>query len=147
MTEPKECRMILAAADVAGFVKICKQKTDLEVFKMLDVYYKLVGDIVGNAGGVVIKTLGDEVLVVFPEEKGNEAVEALRELVAGAKSIWNEFGVECVLRAKAHIGNLVFGPIGPDQRSDIIGNAVNQLFLMKYSGDLFLSEEFKKILK
>ena len=35
MTEPKECRMVVAIADITGFAKACESKSDLETFSML----------------------------------------------------------------------------------------------------------------
>ena len=51
---------------------------------MLDKFYGLVGDAVDDAGGKVVKFMGDAALMVFPEDSTREAVEALRTLKADA---------------------------------------------------------------
>lgn len=49
----------------------------------------------------------------------------------------------------AYIGLAVCGPLGTagDKRFDVIGNTVNELFLMPYPEDFNLSEELKKIVE
>ena len=43
MKQPTEAEMLLAVADIAGFAKACRGKSDRETFDMLDRFYELVG--------------------------------------------------------------------------------------------------------
>ncbi len=146
MTEPKECRMVVGIADIAGFAKACESKTDLETFTMLATFYSFVGNVVGKADGTVIKFMGDSALVVFPEDKDRQAVASLQELTSTTDGAWSEFGEKCTVRTKAHVGSVALGPMGPDNRLDVIGNTLNQLFRMPWNGPE-LSDELKQLME
>ena len=147
MNEPTECRMVVATADIAGFAKASENKTDLDQFNMLNEFYALVGNVVSQAHGTIVKFLGDEALIAFPEAEAKEAVAALHELLAQAQTIWSQLDATCRLRINAHVGPLVCGPMGPDQKFDVIGNTVNELFMMPYAEEIHLSEELKKLVE
>jgi class 3 adenylate cyclase len=146
MEAPVQETLIIATADVAGFAKACRGRSDVEVFRMLDRVYGLVGTVIGQAGGTVVKFIGDCALVVFPQDKPDAAVAALRELRAEAQPLWSDFGAPCAVRVKAHIGPVACGPIGPDRRFDVVGKSVNDLFLMKGNATEEFSEDLKRVL-
>ena len=139
--------MVVATADIAGFAKASENRTDLDQFNMLNEFYALVGNIVSQTHGRVVKFLGDEALIAFPETEAEEAVAALHELLAQAPTIWPQLDATCRLRINAHVGSLVCGSMGPDQTFDVIGNTVNELFMMPHTEELQLSEELKKLVE
>jgi adenylate cyclase len=147
MIEPTECRMVVASVDIAGFVKVSEKKTDLDQFNMLSEFYALVVNVISKTNGRVIKYLGDETLIVFPEAEAEEAIAALRELLDQAQTIWSQLDTTCRLSINAHVGPLVCGLMGPDQKFDVIGNTVNKVFLMPHTEGLHLTEELKKLVK
>jgi class 3 adenylate cyclase len=136
--------MVVGLADIAGFAKACKGKSDLETFSMLNTFYDLVSNIIRKGDGTVVKFMGDSALVLFPEDKAKQAVDSLRELSIAAARIWAEFNEKCTVRIKAHVGSVVIGLMGPDQRLDVIGNTLNQMFLMPWDGPE-LSAELKQL--
>jgi class 3 adenylate cyclase len=137
--------MVVATADIAGFAKASKNKTDLDQFNMLNEFYALVGNVVSQARGFIVKFLRDEALIAFPEAKAKEAVDALHALLAQAPTIWSQLDATCRLRINAHVGPLACDPIGPDQKFDVIGNTVNELFMMPHAEELHFSQELKKL--
>ena len=128
VSEPTECRLVLAVADIDGFYKVCQSKSDLDTFRMLDSFYHLVEQVVAEAGGQVVKFMGDSAFIVFPEDKAKQAVAALQDLKSQAQTLWSEFDAKCLVRTKAHLDSVVCGPIGPEKRFDVIGKALNELF-------------------
>jgi adenylate cyclase len=148
ITEPTECRMIIAVADVAGFAAMCKTTSDLDVFKALDEFDELVGEVVSNAGGRVLKCIGDAPLMLFPEENAKEAIAALQDLKERAQSLWSSFDQTCSVRVKAHVGPVACGPLGPrgQKTFDAIGNTVNDLFRMPWDGPE-ISDELKQLVE
>ena len=144
MKTPTESVMVLAVADIAGFARACRGKSDAETFAMLDRFYRLVGKTVPKAGGTVVKLMGDCAFVVFPGNKAREAVGALQDLKAGAGDMWAAFGSACRLRVHAHIGRVASGRIGPDRRFDVVGKSVNELFMMPWDGPEW-SEAMRKV--
>ena len=146
MTKPKQCRMVVGLIDIAGFPKVIENKSDLEMCNMLNDFYNLVGNVIGKAKGTVVKFMGDCGLVMFPEDKAKLAVASLRELSSLAKDIWTEFDEICTVRIRAHVGPVVMGYMGPEGRLDVIGNTINQLFLMPQDGQE-LSNELKQLVE
>jgi adenylate cyclase len=134
MCEPTECRMVVATADIAGFCKACQGKSDLDTFRMLDEFCHLVDGLTTDAGGRVLKFMGDAALMVYPEENAAAAVASLASLRSEAQAIWTDFDETCVVRTKAHVGSVVCGPMGPAKRFDAIGNTLNELFRMPWDG-------------
>jgi class 3 adenylate cyclase len=134
ITEPMECEVIVATADIAGFTGMCRDRSEQEVFKILDEFYELVGDVVHGADGKVVKFMGDSELIIFPAGKAREVNTALRGLQTQAQEIWSDFHAKCRVRIDAHIGIAVCGPLGTagDKRFDVTGNTVNELFLMPH---------------
>lgn len=134
INEPIECRLVIALADVVGFAKMSRTRSNLEAFAMLQEFYELVGDIVEGTSGRVVKFIGDAALIVFPETRANEAVAALRELKARAHTIWSTFDATCALHIKADVGTVACGPLGgrDNKRFDVIGSLVDDLFLRSW---------------
>jgi class 3 adenylate cyclase len=104
------------------------------MFEMLDLVYRLIDRVVVAAGGRVVKYMGDAALVVFPEDCARAAVAALQTLKTQTAGLWADFGIECTVRTKAHLGPVACGPLGPEGRFDVIGGAVNELFVMPWGG-------------
>lgn len=144
MDRPKQCRMVVGLIDIAGFAKACELKSDLEIFNKLNEFYNLVGNVIGKVNGTVVKFMGDSALIIFPEDKAKQAVVSIHEISSSAKDIWTKFDETCVVRIKAHCGSVVVGPMGQEEQLDVIGNTVNQLFLMSWDGPE-LSNELKQL--
>jgi len=134
-SDPTPCRLIVATADIAGFAKTCRERSDLETFRMLDAFYRLVTPLVEDAGGRVVKFMGDAALMVFPEAEAVAAVGCLQQIREQAQGLWAEYAARCVVHTKGHVGPVVCGPLGPTQQFDVIGNTLNELFLMPTAED------------
>lgn len=147
IASPIECRAVFATADITGFAKASQSKSNREVFDLLTEFYEIVGGIVDEAGGKVVKFMGDAPLMIFPEDRAKQAVAALRSLTEKSSSCVSRFGSACQLRVKAHIGSVVCGPLGTatEKRFDIIGSSLIDLFRMP-SGDFVISPELKQFL-
>jgi len=144
---PSERRMILAEADITGFARTCREMSDREVFEMLDEFYELTGSVVEASGGRIVKFMGDSALIVFPADAAPAAVESLRQLKARTEEWVAAFNPASGLRLKAHVGQVVCGPMGTaaDKRFDVIGKAVNELFMMPWD-ELALSDDLHQLL-
>jgi len=55
LAQPTECRLVDAVADIAGFMRAAAGKSNLDTFRMLDEFYRLVEESVARAGGKVVK--------------------------------------------------------------------------------------------
>jgi adenylate cyclase len=137
--EPTDCQVVVALVDLAGFRQTCDGRSDRGIFLLLDRLYHTVAAEVRPAGGLVVKFMGDAVLVVFPAAQAKPAVATLRALIPGCGDLWADHGLPCELRIKAHTGPACCGPLGPAQRFDVIGHTVNELFHLAGADALVLS--------
>ena len=134
ISEPTECRLVVARMDITGFAKACKGKPEMDIFNTLDQYYNLVVGVVSAAGGKVVKFAGDCSYIVFSVDHAREGVSALEEAKAKTQPVWEEFDQSCRVMISAHVGRVIAGPIGPGRTFDVIGNTVNDMFRMPLKG-------------
>ncbi len=111
---PKGCILF---ADVSGSTKLYEAVGDKAAHAAIENCLLLFGSVTARNGGRVIKTIGDEVMCVFPNasEGGRSAIEMQRELEQMAP-VGN-------LRMGARVG-LHFGPL-VERDGDVFGDTVN----------------------
>jgi adenylate cyclase len=137
----QETKLVLLAADLAGFARACTSKGALEIATFLDAWYRQCAPIITSRGGRVVKFMGDGVLAVFPEEAVLAAVDAataLRAAISDARdSSWR-----VDLGSNVHMAIVAEGMFGPDndRRYDVFGSGVNHLFLMGGGPGIRISE-------
>jgi adenylate cyclase len=138
---------LVACSDLTGYARLSGAKSDEEIFQLLSGYYELVGDAITPAMGRVVKFMGDAALMLFPETDADAGVRALLTLQADGDRFLSERGVPCRHRIRVHFGPVCFGLIGTrtDKRPDILGSAVNTLFLLRTTGFALTPEAFQKL--
>jgi adenylate cyclase len=127
----------IAFSDMRGFTSFADQRSPLEVVEMLDAFFEAVAGPIQEAGGEILKFIGDAVLAVFPVEDdaraacrtafaaANKALEAVAEL-NGARAGLGASPLQ--LGMALHLGEVMYGNIGSRERLDftVIGAAVNE---------------------
>ena len=137
----KETKLVLLAADLAGYTKACAHMDALSIAQFLDRWYRQAAPIITSHGGRVVKFMGDAVFSVFPEEAAVGAVEAASALREAIKTLrGNEWRID--LGANIHIAIVAEGELGPDddRRYDVFGSGVNHLFRMGGGPGIRISE-------
>jgi adenylate cyclase len=71
-------------ADMSGFTALTRKTTEADLRSILDAFESLATDIVGQHGGRIVKTIGDEVL--FEASDPGAAAEIALELVDAAEA-------------------------------------------------------------
>ncbi|MDQ3135240.1 MAG: hypothetical protein M3Q76_10605 [Acidobacteriota bacterium] len=140
--------LVLALTCVPGSTAACAAHGDESTVAVLADYYALVAHAAASAGGRVIKVMGDASLVTFPGGCVREAVEAMRSLQASGTSLWRGFDDRCRVEVKVGAGAVVCGQFGPpgDERLDVYGDALNQLFKGAW-GEFVLMPEVEALLQ
>jgi len=144
---PQSANFLVAFFDLAGFSRFAQSRSDQEVFAVLSEYYELIGDIVEGAGGRVVKFMGDAGLIIFPEDRVDDGVLALRELQGRGDRWLVERDSPCRQIIKIHFGEMVCGEVGTrgEKRFDVFGMAVNTAALLKSNGFAMTSQTFRKL--
>jgi adenylate cyclase len=105
-------KLAVGFVDLVGFTRISGSLQDDEFAALLSRFESLAADIVTEAGGRVVKLIGDEAMFVSPAAQG--AARAALELVAACKA--NDL--------PAARAGLAVGPVLP-RGGDYFGRAVN----------------------
>ena len=129
---------VILSCDLRGFTSRVDSSSIEYVLQDLDQYFSCVAKPIMEQGGEVLKYIGDAVLGVFPfiESETVACANALRA-VAYAFSSLEQINnrqkklerVEIEFGVALHIGTVMFGNIGTENRLDftVIGRAVNEV--------------------
>jgi adenylate cyclase len=136
-------RAIIWVSDLRGFTDLSGRLGDASMIALLNAYFECLAGAVTDAGGDVLKFMGDGMLSVFPiqadgaKAAATAAVDAAQEALArlerlnaeppatlAAISGWKPLRTGIAL----HEGEVFFGNIGAPERLDftVIGAAVNE---------------------
>jgi class 3 adenylate cyclase len=142
-----ETSLLIAFLDLTRFFAQSQRTGDAEIAETLDAFYEHVASAVGDAGGTVVKFLGDAALVVFPADAVDRGVETLLDLKDSVDDLLAERGWECRLAVKAHFGSVVAGPYGGAgaKRYDVLGKAVNVTAGLEGTGVTLSVEAFRRL--
>jgi len=77
---PQQCELLVAFSDFSAFKHCAQDQSEEQLFAAMAEYYELVGDIVAEGGGNIVKFIGDAALLVFPADAIDTGVLALRAL-------------------------------------------------------------------
>jgi adenylate cyclase len=84
VAEPLSSPQAVGFADMSGFTSLTRKATEIELRELLDRFESLATEIVGQHGGRIVKTIGDEVL--FQAETPSAAAEIALELLEAAQA-------------------------------------------------------------
>ena len=135
--------VVVLVADLDGYAKAFKTRTDAQMAAFLDRYYSVAEDTVHEAGGRIVKFIGDAVLAVFPESGAASAVSAAATLRQEVERTGQQMGIPVRLGASVHMGPAVEAELGKgsSRRRDVIGRTVNQTFLLGRGPGVRISEK------
>ncbi len=120
--------------DLRSFTSISEHWPRDDVISSLNDYFDAMGAPVQQAGGEILKFIGDGMLAIFPLEEDGACVRALeaahlaRRAMAELNARRAEQGAETLGYGLAlHLGDVMYGNIGTQTRLDftVIGPAVN----------------------
>ncbi len=123
-------------SDLRNFTRITETIPSDALIPLLDDYADLVVSCVHEAGGEVLKLIGDGVLAIFTDgdlaNASRQAVQAFEALARGEAELNRERGAASLPVTGAyvavHVGEVFYGNIGSDERLDftVVGRAVNE---------------------
>jgi len=123
-------------ADVSGSTKLYEAVGDAAAHAAIDLCVKLFSNLTVQHGGRVIKTIGDEVMAVFPDS--SSGCQASRDIQLGIHDMAPVDKVRLGVRIGFHYGPLV------ERDNDVFGDTVNlaaRLTEMASKGQIITSLE------
>jgi class 3 adenylate cyclase len=124
---PTERELLVGFYDLAGYMRHAEKTQPRELLAMMAGYFALTGQIVSDAGGRLIKTLGDAGLVAFPAEAADAGVAAFRSVQSSGREWLAQHGFRTSLVVKLHLGSVAIGRVGSpgEEIIDVYGKTVN----------------------
>ena len=137
-------------SDLRGFTRLSNERPAGEVIAMLNAYYDCLVPVITEAGGEVLKYIGDGLLALFPVQNGSSTDEVCAAALAAAhdaagriravnRADSREWQSPLRLGVALHLGEVYYGNIGSGDRLDFtaIGPAINLTArLEKLGGEL-----------
>jgi adenylate cyclase len=129
-------RAVIWLCDLRGFTNLSEQLPRDQLIDLLNSYFGPMCDAVAEAGGEVLKFIGDAMLAIFPigADAAQTCAAALHAAGRAQAALADENGRrESAGRPRIdyglalHVGDVMYGNIGSDTRLDftVIGPAVN----------------------
>ncbi len=129
-----ERNLAVLFADVAGSTRLYEQLGDAKALSAIGECLALVRDASNGHGGRLIKTIGDEAMVVFPT--ADQAVIAAAEIQLRMVELVRERNLRLALRIGVHCGSAI------EVEGDVFGDSVNvaaRMVGLAKSGQVILS--------
>ncbi|WP_205769525.1 adenylate/guanylate cyclase domain-containing protein [Microvirga sp. KLBC 81] len=128
---------VLWFSDLHGFTRVTETTGPEQIIPFLNDYAEAIVSSIHDAGGDVLKLIGDGILAIFAAEDPAQAcrcaLEAEKRMRARIRSL-NENRASCNLPVTnaylaLHIGEVFYGNIGSQDRLDftVVGPAVNEV--------------------
>jgi adenylate cyclase len=151
--------------DLRGFTRASDTLPRDTVIALLNDYFDTMGKIVTDAGGEILKFMGDGMLAMFPIASPRQRKSVAERANAAAHSVADAITVLNRIRAAAdeplvrfglalHVGEVMFGNIGASNRLDftVIGPAVNyaarlEKLCSQINRPILLSADFAALLE
>ena len=121
---PLQANVLVAMCDCSRFMQSTKGRSSAELFADLNDFYVLTEDVIGAAGGHVVKFMGDAALVVFAEDLADQGIMALLDLKAKVERWLQDRPIGQSLHVNVHFGEVTLGRMGRSGALDVIGETV-----------------------
>lgn len=124
---PTERDLLVGFYDLTGYVTYAAKRPPRDVLDVLAGYFRLTGAIIAEAGGKLIKTLGDAGLFIFFAEDADAGVRAMMDVQRRGDAWVAERGYKTRAIVKTNVGPVALGLVGApgDERLDVYGKTVN----------------------
>ncbi|KIC19031.1 guanylate cyclase [Leisingera sp. ANG-DT] len=129
---------VVMFTDLRGFTALSDSASEEDVFDALNTYFDVVVQAVEDAGGDVLKFMGDGILSIFPAADGSSHAEQCRQAAQAAQTALAGLATVNTSRTEAgkppleigiglNAGRVSYGNIGSPGRLDftVLGAAVN----------------------
>jgi adenylate cyclase len=145
---PAAYELVVGIYDLRNYTAYCERTDALRALDVMTRYCALAGKIIHDAGGLLIKPIGDAGLFVFSGDSADAAVTAAKTLQTVGDPWLAGEGYPGRVRTVMHTGPAAVGLIGGPGREqlDVIGSTVNIVGSMRTEGHLAITPAlFRKL--
>ena len=144
---PTEHELLVGFYDLTGYMRFAETLESPRLLELMTGYFAVTGGILVEAGGRLIKTLGDAGLAVFPAELVDAGVLAF-QAVQREGDAWlarHDCGSRAIV--KLHLGPVALGMVGSpgDERLDVYGKTVNVAATVASTGFAMTPAVFRRL--
>lgn len=121
--------------DLRGFTNVSEHLAPENVFKMLDLYFEEIANIVGSRGGIIDNIIADEMVVFFPKTNNNKHCSDALLTAIEISAQWSNIQLKVTQKGLPklsvgiglHSGMASIGTVGSDVRSNYtcLGDTIN----------------------
>jgi len=122
-------------ADIAGSTRLYEQLGDAKAFATISECLELATQCAAGYGGRLVKTIGDEAMLVFPT--ADQAAAAAAEIQSRTLELGRTNGLHIAFRIGFHFGDAI------EREGDLYGDSVNtaaRLVALAKGGQIILSD-------
>ncbi len=144
---PTECELVIGFYDLTSFMRHADTAEPRELLGTMAGYFALTGGIIQDAGGKLIKTIGDAGLTAFPAELVDTAVRALQAVQSQGDPWLAAHGLKTRALVKLHLGPCALGRVGApgSEVLDVYGKTVNVAATLPSTGFAMTPAVFRRL--
>lgn len=138
---PTQMDLLIGFYDLTGYTKFSASHEPLEVLEILSGYFALTGGIIREAGGKLIKTLGDAGLCAFADP--DAGVNALMRVQREGEAWLMQRGYKARTLVKVNHGPVAVGIVAGVP--DVYGKTVNTAAVLPSDGMALTAAAFRAL--
>ena len=144
---PTEHELLVGFYDLTGYMRYADQVEPQDLLGTMAGYFALTGQIIADAGGRLIKTLGDAGLAAFPAELVDDGVLAFRAVQSDGDAWLAARGYRSRAIVKLHLGPVALGLVGGPGAEiiDVYGKTVNIAATIPSTGLAMTPSVFRRL--
>ena len=144
---PTERELLVGFYDLTGYMRYAERAEAGELLELMAGYFALTGQILSDAGGRLIKTMGDAGLAAFPVELVDAGVLAFQALQREGDEWLARHAYKTRAIVKLHLGRVAIGMVGaPGQQIiDLYGKTVNVAAQLPSTGLAMTPAVFRRL--
>lgn len=144
---PTEQELLIGFYDLAGYMRYADSAEPKRLLGTMSGYFSLTGRIIQDAGGRLIKTLGDAGLAAFPTDDVDAGVRALQSVQACGSEWLARQDYKSQVIVKIHLGPVAIGRVGSpgEEILDVYGKTVNVAATIASTGLAMTPAVFRRL--